>query len=228
MRTESEVELRERTRDVKTLECLSSESVSPHLLELAKKGDGNDKLSIVLNDNGEEFPGEAERGEFIRNYYSMLYKRDHWVEGSIEDFLGDHICSHPTVVASKLSVAEMDSLDSPLVLDELDQALKKANIRSAPGIDGFSYRFIQAFWGTYRLPLFHAARDGLENGTLPGSFMVAKIKLIPKKGDCTKIKNWRPISLLSNFYKIISRLINTRLQRVVDRLLTGTKGLYKI
>jgi hypothetical protein len=41
VRTESEVELRERTRDIKTLECLSSESVSPHLLELAKKGDGN-------------------------------------------------------------------------------------------------------------------------------------------------------------------------------------------
>jgi hypothetical protein len=67
---------------------------------LLKKGNGDDKLSIVQNDNGEEFLGEAERGEFIRNYYSMLYKRDPWVGGSIEEFLGDHICSHPTVIAS--------------------------------------------------------------------------------------------------------------------------------
>ncbi len=95
-------------------------------------------------------------------------------------------------------------------------------------MDGFLYRFIQAFWGIYRLPLFYAASSGLESGTLPESFMVAKIKLIPKKGDCTKIKNWRPISLLRNFYKIISRLINTRLQKIVDRLLSrAQKGFTK-
>jgi hypothetical protein len=58
--------------------------------------------------------------------------------------------------------------------------------------------------------------------------MTAKIKLIPKKGDVSKLKNWRPISLLSNFYKIISRLINTRLQVVVDRVLSrAQKGFTK-
>ncbi len=228
LRTESEIELRECTREIKTLECLASESVSSHLLELAKKGNGNNKLGIVRNDQGEEFLGETERGEYIRAYYSKLYTRDLWVGGTIEEFLGDQICSHPTVIASKLTADETDSLDSPLSIEELDQALKKANLRSAPGVDGFSYRFIQAFWGIYRLPLFLAASSGLENGTLPESFMVAKIKLIPKKGDGTKIKNWRPISLLSNFYKIISRLINSRLQKIVDRLLSRSqKGFTK-
>ncbi len=54
------------------------------------------------------------------------------------------------------------------------------------------------------------------------------IKLIPKKGDPTKIGNWRPISLLSNFYKIISRVINTRIQGVVDRVLShAQKGFTK-
>jgi hypothetical protein len=50
--------------------------------------------------------------------------------------------------------------------------------------------------------------------------MTAVIKLIPKKGDLTKIGNWRPISLLSNFYKLVSRAINMRLQKVVDRVLS--------
>jgi hypothetical protein len=51
-------------------------------------------------------------------------------------------------------------------------------------------------------------------------FATAQIKLIPKKGDCTKIKNWRPISLLSNFYKILSRAVNNRLKKVSDRILS--------
>jgi hypothetical protein len=58
--------------------------------------------------------------------------------------------------------------------------------------------------------------------------MTAVIKLIPKKGDITKIGNWRPISLLSNFYKIISRAINVRLQQIVDRVLSRSqKGFTK-
>jgi hypothetical protein len=108
----------------------------------------------------------------------------------------------------------------PRAIDELDKALKKANLKSAPGVDGFSYRFISAFWFLFRKPLFFLASQGLDTNNIPSFFRTAIIKLITKKGDCTKIKNWRPISLLSNFYKIISRVINTRFQKFVDRLLS--------
>jgi hypothetical protein len=53
---------------------------------------------------------------------------------------------------------------------------------------------------------------------LTTNFRSASIKLIPKKGDPGDIKNWRPISLLSNLYKIISRAINARLNTVVNRI----------
>jgi retron-type reverse transcriptase len=56
----------------------------------------------------------------------------------------------------------------------------------------------------------------------------AKIRLIPKKGDLTKIGNWRPISLLSCFYKIISRTFANRLQPVMDKITSvGQKGYSK-
>ncbi len=92
-------------------------------------------------------------------------------------------------------------------------------MRSAPGIDGFSYRFISEFWEYFRVPLCQS---------LPDFFMTAEIKLTPKKGDTSKISNWRPISLLRNFYKIISRAINMRLQGIVDRVLSrAQKGFTK-
>jgi hypothetical protein len=87
-------------------------------------------------------------------------------------------------------------------------------------MDGFSYKFIKEFWGLYRTPLYNLARVSLENQSLPECFLTAHIKLIPKKGDTSKVGNWRPISLLSNFYKIISRTINTRLKTVADRILS--------
>ncbi len=50
------------------------------------------------------------------------------------------------MTGSKLTDAERTDLDGPLVINELDDALKKANLRSAPGIDSYSYRFISKFW----------------------------------------------------------------------------------
>ncbi len=52
---------------------------------------------------------------------------------------------------------------------------------------------------------------------LTNSFKTAVIKLIPKKGDASDIRKWRPISLLSCMYKIISRAVNNRLKTVVNR-----------
>jgi hypothetical protein len=58
---------------------------------------------------------------------------------------------------------------------------------------------------------------------MPDAFRTASIRLIPKKGNVSQIKNWRPISLLSNFYKIISRTVNNRLKKVTDRFLSRSQ-----
>ena len=51
-------------------------------------------------------------------------------------------------------------------------------------------------------------------------FKTAAIRLIPKKGNCKEIKNWRPISLLNCIYKVLSRVINKRLNKVANKLLS--------
>jgi hypothetical protein len=66
------------------------------------------------------------------------------------------------------------------------------------------------------------------NGRLTQSFKTALIKLIPKKGNSADIKKWRPISLLSCLYKIISRAVNNRLKSVVNRFTSrAQKGFTK-
>jgi hypothetical protein len=114
-------------------------------------------------------------------------------------------------------------LDAPLRIEELDIALNKANVKSAPGIDGFSYRFIIRFWDLYRNALFEVAKESFETGVMPDAFRTASIRLIPKKGNVSQIKNWRPISLLSNFFKIISRTVNNRLKKVTDQFLSRSQ-----
>jgi hypothetical protein len=146
--------LKEKLKDITIFECLHAEKATPLLLDLAKKTSALESVSNVKDDDGRPFTSEEDRNVFICRYYSDLYKVDDSVSGSIEDFLGPVVCNHPTVTGSKLTDAERYELDGPLVINELDDALKKANLRSAPGIDGYSYRFISKFWNFFRFPLF--------------------------------------------------------------------------
>jgi hypothetical protein len=113
-----------------------------------------------------------------------------------------------------------------MTVADLDAALQKCNMRSAPGIDGINNRFIKKFWTFFRIPLCEYFECCRRKGKLTETFSTALIKLIPKKGDTTLIKNWRPISLLSCFYKIISKAVNSRLDRVIDKLTSLNQKAY--
>jgi exonuclease III len=179
-------DLRDRIKDIKIFECLNAEKATPLMVSLAKKEQTKDSLDCITDGNGNEFERTDDRNKYIESFYTDLYKRDMNVHGEIEDFLGPAICGHPLVVGSKLTEVERTELDRPLQMCELDKALANANMRSAPGIDGYSNRFIKEFWNFFRGPLLNCSSIGLESHSLPSSFMTAVIKLIPKKGDITK------------------------------------------
>ena len=109
-------------------------------------------------------------------------------------------------------------METPISLEELDKSLKEGNSNSAPGLDGFSMPLIKKIWDYLRHPLKKYANDCYDKGSLTENFRGASIRLIPKKTDARYLKNWRPISLLSNLYKLISRVINNRLNGVVNRI----------
>jgi hypothetical protein len=106
-------------------------------------------------------------------------------------------------------------LELPVTIEELDLSASQGN-KSAAGMDGLSNCFIKKFWPLLRKPLHCYLMDCLRKGRLTDSFRTAKIRIIPKKGDPKKIGNWRPISLLSCLYKVLSRALNNRLKKVRD------------
>ncbi|MFN9908202.1 MAG: RNA-directed DNA polymerase, partial [bacterium] len=130
------------------------------------------------------------------------------------------------MVESKLTEEERDLLDRPLSIIELDESVRKLNLKSAPGIDGVSNKFISKFWPYFREPLHRYASDCVRKGSLTETFRTAIIRLIPKKGDTTQLKNWRPISLLSCYYKIISKALNERLGKVIGKVTSMAQKAY--
>ena len=109
--------------------------------------------------------------------------------GLCADFLGEEICNNPNVKAMQLSQAEREKLDKSITLEELDKALKTSNKKSAPGIDGVSNKVIECIWQLVRKPLLRYAECCFRKGELTSTFRTACIKIIPKKGDLSHLKN---------------------------------------
>ena len=214
----------------KKFEVLNDEKMTAHFFSLSKISGSSVSIADIRNDNLQEFDSSSDRSVFIKNYFKDVYvqtPRIGHVENCIENFLGD-TNAHPVVNNAKLSEAEKISLDLPLTALEFEQSINSANMKSAPGADGFSNKFIKHFWDLFKTPLLKYANACYENGNLSSDFRRAKIRLIPKKGNPQMLKNWRPISLLNCFYKCISRVIATRLKKYMDKLTpTAQKGYSK-
>jgi len=70
-------------------------------------------------------------------------------------------------------------------------------------------------WAVLGDDLLEVINDSVARGSLPTSCRRAVIPLLPKKGDLTNIKNWRPVSLLCSDVKILSKALAIRLKEVI-------------
>ena len=216
-----ESELRYELSKIKNFERLNNEKITPYFLKIAKSSKPDDSLEGLKNNQSQEFLNDADRSEHITEYYEEIYKKPPndpiILPGNINNFL-EETGNHPTVTNAKLTEAEKLILEAPLTALEFEKSMSESNLSSAPGTDGISNKFIRHFWSYFKNPLLNYANHCFNTGQLTESFRGAKIRLIPKKGDTSKIKNWRPISLLNCFYKILSRVLTNRLRVYIDKL----------
>jgi hypothetical protein len=202
--------------------------MTPRFLRIAKDINVSD-LSVIVDDDGVPFLNPEDRAEHVTGFYETLYKLPDTVPDNftncVSEFLGD-LTNHPAIRGCMLTEEERGRLEADVTITELDEAVEKINLGSAPGIGGLNNRFIKKFWVMFRVPLYEYTMDCIRNRKLTGTFRTALIRLIPKKGDISKIKNWRPISLLSCFYKVISKAVNTRLDSVIDKVTSLDQKAY--
>lgn len=67
------------------------------------------------------------------------------------------------------------------------------------------------------IPLTHLANACFEEGIFPDVFKVTRVVPIFKKGNVEEIDNYRPISIIPIFGKILEILIKTRLDNFLDK-----------
>ena len=106
---------------------------------------------------------------------------------------------------------------SPVIEHEVRQELTRLVPNKAPGYDGVPPKIISSSADLITEPLTHIFNQSFLDGEVPKQLKIAKVIPIHKKMKQCDPGNYRPISLLSIFDKILERLVCKRLYSFLNK-----------
>ena len=106
-----------------------------------------------------------------------------------------------------------------ITLTEILIAIKALANEKSPGCDGLTAEFYITFSSVIGNDLVDVVNNGFQKGELSITMRRGVIVLIPKGGEKKLLKNWRPISLLNYDYKIITKVLTSRLRDIMPTII---------
>ena len=156
-------------------------------------------VRIFKKSNGEIINDSYEiEKQFFEHYKDILEAPDPFCQQAFYDFVSPFISKF-----GKVKGEDRESFQSPISIQELNHAIKKINSNSCPGPDGVTGKLLRFIHNFCPRLFCHAINNELFAGKCKGKdIMLRRLIFIPKPTDKITIKRYRPISLLSAFYKL--------------------------
>ena len=124
---------------------------------------------------------------------------DNKIEKSRLDLLGDSFFMKPTTS------------------EEISQIIRSCKNKLSSGCDNISMAIIKHTEGCIAMPLAYICNLSIVNAYVPSGMKIAKVTPIFKSDAPDEFSNYRPISLLPNFSKILEKLIFNRMVDFLDK-----------
>ncbi|GJV89442.1 RNA-directed DNA polymerase, eukaryota, reverse transcriptase zinc-binding domain protein [Tanacetum coccineum] len=96
----------------------------------------------------------------------------------------------------------------------------------APGPDGFTTTFFKKSWDIVRIDMCKAIKDFFKTNKLLGEVNTTLITLVPKIQHPSRVSEYRPIACCNVVYKCISKIISSRIQGCLDKLISINQSAF--
>lgn len=129
--------------------------------------------------------------------------------------------------ATQISPADAEIIGSPVVTaEEVLAAIKATKPGRAPGPDGLPtelWRKVRTLIAPLLASIFTAIG---RTGALPDDFLLGELNPFHKKGDPTNHAHYRPITLLDTDYRILARVLASRLAPVLAKVMGAEQSAF--
>lgn len=126
----------------------------------------------------------------------------------------------------RLSEEDNQFLIAPFSESEVVEAITNCESSKSPGPDGFNFKFIKEHWQTIREDIMRMFAEFHRFGKLVNGLNHSFVVLIPKKEEAISLKDYRPISLISCVYKILSKVLAARMSRFVNKIISDHQSAF--
>ena len=140
--------------------------------------------------------------EAFHDFYSKLYtSTEDSSSERIDDFLSN-------LNLPKLSEIHTEVMEAPISIEEVSTVIKHLKLDKAPGPDGFSSSYYKTFSSILTPYLVRFFNHMTEGDPIERQLNLAYISVIPKpEKDHSLVENYRPISLINNDLKILTKIM---------------------
>lgn len=122
---------------------------------------------------------------------------------------------------------DLTDLDAPITKDEVWNTIKTLPADRAPGPDGYTGRFYRACWQIIKSDIM-AAILIIQQGNARKLELLnsAYLTLVPKRADAILPSDFRPISLMHSFAKLITKVLANRLSSRLNEMITVNQSAF--
>ena len=170
---------------------------------------------VQININGRSVHGVANLKSKIRNYFVQRLAQE---QKPVFDF---NLDNHP-----KITEAQAVSLETIPSREDVKRAVWECGIDKAPGYDGFNFKFIREMWEVIEDEIFENVMEFFIEGRTVRHLNVTWVSLIPKVENPTSIEDYRPVSKVGALYKIIAKILSSRLKEVIAPLIDESQSAF--
>jgi hypothetical protein len=174
-----------------------------------------------------------------RNSLLVLKTANGWVEGPVNvrrqvvSFFSKHfendVWSRPTldgILFPQLEADKVEDLTKVFTMEEITEAVRGCDGSKSPGPDGFNFAFIKEFWDLLKYDVRILFDQFHGNASLPKSLCSYFLTLIPKVASPQSLGDFRPIALLGCLYKLVAKVLASRLALVLGDLIPNTQSAF--
>lgn len=175
------------------------------------KAKNTKKFISKIRINNIEISDSLEMSKAFNQYFSSvgatLLKQNVQITQSIDDYNYQKYCSNP--VTSSMFC-------EPVLADELISVIFKLKSKKSAGPDNIGPDLLKEVTPAILYPYLHIINLSFSTGVVPDTLKIARVIPVFKKGDESLLQNYRPISLLSVFHKVLEKLMAERVIRFIN------------
>ncbi|GJU82120.1 RNA-directed DNA polymerase, eukaryota [Tanacetum coccineum] len=222
----SRTECMNNLQDVKAVDA--RDSIQKAKIQLAVEGDENSKIfhgivnrkranlavkGIMIDGDWVDDPSRV-KDEF-RNHFAARFQDPGICHGKIN-------FSFP----NRLNHEQSTELESSITREEIRNAVWGCGENKSPGPDGFTFEFFRKFWSVVGPDFCTAVEWFFDHASFSIGCNSSFIALIPKSLDPKSVGDYRPISLIGSMYKVITKILATRLSVVISDLISDVQTAF--